>query len=749
MIKKVFAVAVAVGSMALAGCNKEYDDTAILNRVDELDNRVEILEELCKRMNTNIAALQTIVGALQENDCIKSVAPITSGGKTIGYTITFAKSEPITIYNGQDGKNGTDGKDGIDGANGKDAVAPVIGVKQDTDGVFYWTINGAWLKDAAGNKVQAEGRDGKNGQDGANGKDGQDGEDGKNGADGKDGQDGTNGKDGADGKDAVTPQLKIVADYWYISYDNGANWSQVGKATGEKGDKGDKGDTGEQGAGGGIFRSVQENADEVVFTLNDGSTIVIPKAQVSKFGIAFDNTDSINVLPNQTYEIGYAISGADESVLIDVVAQDYYKAIVVPTDYRTGKIVVTTPSTDLAASRVLVFVSLGQETIMRIINFVESVIIVSTNTVDVAADGETVQVKVETNVAYTVEIPELDQSWIAVADTRTATHEETLTFTVQPNPNTTYRYSTVNLKDGSGLVAQSVVFAQKASGYKTVHVATAGTLENYISASEKETLIGLKITGSLNTFDYDFMRTMPALEQVDIAQIDNTTIPANCFKSATIKTVVLPLKLTAIPDNAFYGSAITAIDIPATVTSIGTSAFYECKSLQGNLILPNELEKIGISAFYYCTKLTGDLVIPDSVTYIGANAFKYCWSFNGRLTLGTGIKYINSETFSGCKGFTGNLIIPDSVTTVGNQAFYDCYGFKGYLTIGSNVKTLGEKAFYMSGYKKVYCKAVNPPSFVWSSSFFYTLYLGVPKGSLSAYRLSDWKCFSQIEEIEF
>ena len=500
---------------------------------------------------------------------------------------------------------------------------------------------------------------------------------------------------------------------------------------------------------------MQENADEVVFTLNDGSTIVIPKAQVSKFGIAFDNTDSINVLPNQTYEIGYAISGADESVLIDVVAQDYYKAIVVPTDYRTGKIVVTTPSTDLAASRVLVFVSQGQETVMRVINFVESVIIVSTDTVDVAADGETVQVKVETNVAYSVEIPELDQSWIAVADTRTATHEETLTFTVQPNPNTTYRYSTVNLKDGSGLVAQSIVFAQKASGYKTVHVATAGTLESYISASEKETLIGLKITGSLNTFDYDFMRTMPALEQVDIAQIDNTTIPASCFKSATIKTVVLPLKLTAIPDNAFYGSAITAIDIPATVTSIGKSAFYECKSLQGNLILPNGLETIGNSAFYFCKGLTGDLVIPDSVTYIGGHAFQDCFGFNGRLTLGTGITKINGSTFSWCKGFTGNLIIPDSVTEVGEQAFYCCDGFNGYLTIGTNVTNFGIGTFYMKNCKKVYCKAVNPPSVVWKTGyqdappFYSNLYLGVPKGSLSAYKGSDWKCFSQIEEIEF
>ena len=131
----------------------------------------------------------------------------------------------------------------------------------------------------------------------------------------------------------------------------------------------------------------------------------------------------------------------------------------------------------------------------------------------------------------------------------------------------------VELRDASGMVGQSILFAQKASGYKTVHVATAGTLDSYISESEKKSLIGLKITGTLNTFDYDFIRNMPALESVDIAQITNTTIPPSCFKASTIRQVILPLHLTAIPDNAFSQSKITSIEIPASVTSIGMSAF--------------------------------------------------------------------------------------------------------------------------------------------------------------------------------
>ena len=470
-MKKILCFLFAVS--ILSGCGDDYDDSALTGRVDDLENRVTKLEELCKQMNTNISSLQALVNALQDNDYITGVTPITKDGETIGYTISFAKRAPITIYHGEDGKDGQDGKPGEDGNDGS---TPIIGVKQDPDGVYYWTLNGDWLTDDSGNKIQAEGRDGT---DGKPGEDGNDGQDGKPGEDGNDGQDGQDGKPGEDGKDGITPQLKIEDGDWYVSYNDGASWTQLGKATG------DKGEPGEPGQAGGIFKDVEETDDSVIFTLNDDSTITIPKATASEtLDIVFGNTDSINVLPDKTYEIEYTITGADENTLIEVVAQDLYKASVSPTDYQSGKIIVTTPSADLGASRVLVFVSKGTNTIMRILNFVESVILVSTNTVEIAAEGETVQVEVETNVTYSVEIPEADRAWLSIVETRAATHKETLTFTAQANPNTTYRYSTVNLKDDSGLIAQSILFAQKASGYKTVHVETAGTLENHISTDE-------------------------------------------------------------------------------------------------------------------------------------------------------------------------------------------------------------------------------------------------------------------------
>ncbi len=178
----------------------------------------EALQRLCNETNTNLAALQGLVSALQNNDSITSVDPLTENGKVVGYTIKFAKSNPIVIYNGKDGANGT---------NGVDGTTPVIGVKQDVDGIYYWTSNGAFIL-VDGQKIRAQG---------------------------------TNGADGADG---ITPELKIESGYWYISYDNGATWTQLGKATGENGQDAD-----------GIKITQDEN--NVYFELADGTIITMSK----------------------------------------------------------------------------------------------------------------------------------------------------------------------------------------------------------------------------------------------------------------------------------------------------------------------------------------------------------------------------------------------------------------------------------------------------------------------------------------
>ncbi|MBQ2019652.1 MAG: serine hydrolase [Rikenellaceae bacterium] len=218
-MKRFFLLATFVCAALFTSC-EGYDDSELVNRLDNFETRLKKLEELCSQMNTNITSLQTIVNAIQKNDQILAVAPIIKDGKELGYTISFTSGKSITIYNASNG------------------VAPTIGVKKHTDGNYYWTIDGEWLTDDKGNKIKANGKDG------------------------------TDGENGENGENGITPQMKIENGFWYISYDNGSTWEQLGKATGEDGVDGDS-----------FFQNVTEDDDNVYFILADGTTITIAKSK--------------------------------------------------------------------------------------------------------------------------------------------------------------------------------------------------------------------------------------------------------------------------------------------------------------------------------------------------------------------------------------------------------------------------------------------------------------------------------------
>ena len=71
-MKPIIYIFAAMALLLVSSCSK-YDDSALTGRVDDLENRVAQLEQLCKQMNTNISSLQTIVTALQTNDCLSLI----------------------------------------------------------------------------------------------------------------------------------------------------------------------------------------------------------------------------------------------------------------------------------------------------------------------------------------------------------------------------------------------------------------------------------------------------------------------------------------------------------------------------------------------------------------------------------------------------------------------------------------------------------------------------------------------------
>ena len=461
-MKRLFTLVAFVMAMLMSSC--QYDDTMVWDKLDDHESRIAELERICKQLNTNISAMQTLVEALDLRDYITSVNPIIEDGEEVGYTINFAKSESITIYHGKDGangKDGIDGADGVDGENGKDGadgVTPIIGVRQDSDDIYYWTLNGEWLLDEAGNKIKASGIDGKDGADGADGKDGADGADGKDGADGEDGKDGV---DGENGKDGITPELKIEEDHWWVSTDGGLTWTKLGKAKGEDGVNYCE-----------VFKGVTEDDNYVYFTLADDSTIAVLKDK--EFNLEL-NAEKFNYSLGYTYSFEYTITGATTATSLEVIGSNNLQPTVdsytLKDGVATGKIIVEMPKAIVPHATVAVLASDGRsKVVMKAVHFYyegyedidEGVLIITSGqALQFPKEGGALEVGVQTNISYRVEIPE-EYTWLTVADTRASLREETLTFVAEPNeeyPRYAFAYI-IDLADNS--VAQTLYLSQVA-----------------------------------------------------------------------------------------------------------------------------------------------------------------------------------------------------------------------------------------------------------------------------------------------
>ena len=265
-----------VTAMAVFGCSKDYDDTAIKNDISDLQSRVEKLETWCTTVNGQISALQGLVTALEAKDYVTGVSPVTNG-----YTINFSKGESITIYNGKDGAKGADG------------VTPVIGVDK-FEGEYYWTVKigttaATWMLDADGKKIRTTGDKGVDGSAGINGQ---------------------------------SPVLSVATDtdgkvYWKVNGEWLLNSGKKVQATGDKGDKGETGSAGAAGADGAqgdaVFAAdgvtVDKTKGTVTFTLagEGGATFTLPMASEMKI---FDKFDEFKV-NSEKHELTLALNVKD------------------------------------------------------------------------------------------------------------------------------------------------------------------------------------------------------------------------------------------------------------------------------------------------------------------------------------------------------------------------------------------------------------------------------------------------------
>ena len=167
--------------------------------------------------------------------------------------------------------------------------------------------------------------------------------------------------------------------------------------------------------------------------------------------------------------------------------------------------------------------------------------------------------------------------------------------------------------------------------------------------------------------------------------------------------VVIPDEVDAIPSYAFANrNGITSITIPDSVTSIDYHAFEDCNGLTAVYITDIaawcgiEFDDSESNPLYYAHnlylngELVTDLEIPNSVTSIGEYAFRNCDSLT-TITIPDSVTSIGSDAFLGCSNLT-SVTIGDGVKSIGLGAFWNCSGLTS-VTIGNSVTSIGDSAF--------------------------------------------------------
>lgn len=378
---------VSVLVLFFTGC-QEYDDTEIKGRVDNLESQVTELRLLVEKINSNLTSLVTAVDALNNQDQIVSVEKLPAGN---GYTITFKKSGTITIYNGE---KGLDGKNGTDGLDGKDGKSPVISISQDSDGKYYWTLDGEWLL-VNGQKVPAT-------------------------------------------AEVTVPKIK-VEDGKFLFSTNGTDWVVIG-------------DAGTSGIG--LIKNVREDVENnsVIIELSDRE-IVIPKGQ--NFALVI-KADEIGIKAGETVNVEYSLISADNAI-VRALPENGYTVKVNPISATKGQLSITAPSPVVDASILIVAVNGNGVMSGKILSIAEGKLDVKADATPVPAEGGSVTVEITTNLDYEIVVPEAAKTWITLVETK-ALRTDNVTFAVAQNTEATQRTAEVEVRvDGVKVQSFNIV----------------------------------------------------------------------------------------------------------------------------------------------------------------------------------------------------------------------------------------------------------------------------------------------------
>lgn len=321
-------------------------------------------------------------------------------------------------------------------------------------------------------------------------------------------------------------------------------------------------------------------------------------------------------------------------------------------------------------------------------------IIISEKEVKVGSEGGIVEVKIDANVDFEMQLPDIE--WISESSTRgLSTHKKYLK--IAENTGETSRTAEVVFKNTTSGIEEALTISQSAKGKRVkVHVEKAGTLSDYIAESEKLNVEELEVSGNLGGKDIAFIREMAGtynhantegkLVYLDMTEANIVADGEYYLRSSSGKEY-LPTENT-IGERMFTSRGLQTILLPKSVTSIDDNAFFSCHSLNKVVIYDNSVKTIGMAAFEYCSSLA-DIILPEGVTTIARSAFWGCSSLS-RIDLPEGVTTIGHSAFYGCEKLS-SVKLPNSLTTIEGFAFSGCNGLT--ITIPDNVESMSMLTF--------------------------------------------------------
>lgn len=340
---------------------------------------------------------------------------------------------------------------------------------------------------------------------------------------------------------------------------------------------------------------------------------------------------------------------------------------------------------------------------LTILQAQKDAIIVSEKEVKVGSEGGTIEVKIDSNVDFEMQLPDVD--WISETATRgLSTHKKYLR--IAENTGESVREARILFRNTASGIEETLTVSQSAKGKRVkIHVEKAGTLTEYIDESDKYTIEELEVSGNLGGLDIalicdmagrkreDGFDTDGVLKRLDMSKatiIDDgeyyvcsswgtpqkvysypkdNVIGDHMFASTKLESIVLPDNVTEIEHDAFWSCReLSNVTIPDGVKRIGQFSFLSTPKLK-NVTIPRSMNTIEKYAFGSANGLT-EIRIPGNIKAIEDGAFSYCANL-ASITIENGVESIGEIVFQQCKKLA-SIVLPESASSIGEFCFNGC-----------------------------------------------------------------------------